>query len=52
MSLPQTSSRPRDVGGSFASRRGHAAQLSISDPSHHVTEAIGTLYGDDDEGYF
>lgn len=47
----QTSSRPRDVGGSFASRRGHAAQLSISDPSHHVTEAIGTLYGDDDDGY-
>ncbi|KAK3349317.1 hypothetical protein B0T25DRAFT_239108 [Lasiosphaeria hispida] len=46
-----TSSRPRgDVGGSFASRRGHAAnQLSISDPSHHVTEAIGTMYGDDDD---
>ncbi|KAF3342953.1 Nitrogen assimilation transcription factor nit-4 [Verticillium dahliae VDG2] len=46
----QTSSRPRgDVGGSFASRRGHASQLSISDPSHHVTEAIGTLYGDEDD---
>ena len=45
----QTSSRPRDVGGSFASRRGHGSQLSISDPSHHVTEAIGTLYGSDDE---
>lgn len=45
-----TSSRPRDVGGSFASRRGHASQLSISDPSHHVTETIGTLYGDDDDG--
>ncbi|KAM0275129.1 hypothetical protein ACHAQH_007533 [Verticillium albo-atrum] len=45
-----TSSRPRgDVGGSFASRRGHASQLSISDPSHHVTEAIGTLYGDEDD---
>ncbi|KAF3761762.1 hypothetical protein M406DRAFT_281836 [Cryphonectria parasitica EP155] len=43
-----TSSRPRDVGGSFASRRGHANTLSISDPSHHVTEAIGTLYGSDD----
>ncbi|KAB5566825.1 hypothetical protein GE09DRAFT_959298 [Coniochaeta sp. 2T2.1] len=51
MSFLQTSSRPRDVGASFASRRGHAAQLSISDPSHHVTEAIGTLYGDDDDGY-
>ncbi|KAH7312182.1 hypothetical protein B0I35DRAFT_49687 [Stachybotrys elegans] len=45
-----TSSQPRgNVGGSFASRRGHATQLSISDPSHHVTEAIGTLYGDDDD---
>ncbi|WYZ37804.1 hypothetical protein EsH8_II_001310 [Colletotrichum jinshuiense] len=45
-----TSSRPRaDVGGSFASRRGHAPQLSISDPSHHVTETIGTLYGDEED---
>ncbi|OLN85310.1 Protein zds1 [Colletotrichum chlorophyti] len=45
-----TSSRPRaDIGGSFASRRGHASQLSISDPSHHVTEAIGTLYGDEED---
>ena len=49
----QTSSRLRDEAGpSFSSRRGHASQLSISDPSHHVTEAIGTLYGDEDEsGY-
>ncbi|KEY64102.1 hypothetical protein S7711_07451 [Stachybotrys chartarum IBT 7711] len=46
----KTSSQSRsDVGGSFASRRGHSNQLSISDPSHHVTEAIGTLYGDDDD---
>ncbi|KAI0386556.1 hypothetical protein F5Y04DRAFT_268487 [Hypomontagnella monticulosa] len=44
-----TSHRPRDVGGSFASRRGHANQLSISDPTHHITETIGTLYGDDDD---
>ncbi|KAM7199665.1 hypothetical protein V8F33_004317 [Rhypophila sp. PSN 637] len=44
-----TSSRPRDVGNSFSSRRGHGSQLSISDPSHHVTEAIGTMYGDDDD---
>lgn len=45
-----TSSRPRgNVGGSFANRRGHANQLSISDPSHHVTEAIGTMYGDEDD---
>ncbi|KAI3397995.1 hypothetical protein diail_9972 [Diaporthe ilicicola] len=40
---------PREVGASFAQRRGHANTLSISDPSHHVTEAIGTLYGSDDE---
>ncbi|TQN72166.1 Protein zds1 [Colletotrichum shisoi] len=45
-----TSSRPRaDAGGSFASRRGHASQLSISDPSHHVTETIGILYGDEED---
>ncbi|KAI1196384.1 hypothetical protein F5X97DRAFT_305368 [Nemania serpens] len=45
-----TSRRPRDVGGgSFATRRGHANQLSISDTSHHITETIGTMYGDDDD---
>ncbi|KID77860.1 Protein zds1 [Metarhizium brunneum] len=49
-SRAQTSSRPRDeTAGNFSSRRGHASQLSISDPSHHVTEAIGTLYGDEDD---
>ncbi|TVY83206.1 Protein zds1 [Lachnellula suecica] len=45
----KTSSRPREIGGSFASRRGHGAQLSISDTNHHVTEAIGDMYGDDDD---
>lgn len=46
----QTSSRPRnEIPGDLSSRRGHASQLSISDPSHHVTEAIGTLYGDEDD---
>ncbi|CAJ2505258.1 Uu.00g126520.m01.CDS01 [Anthostomella pinea] len=45
----KTSRRPRDIGGSFASRRGHANQLSISDSSHHITETIGTMYGDDDD---
>ena len=44
----QTTSRPREIGGSFAARRGHGAQLSISDTNHHVTEAIGDMYGDDD----
>lgn len=43
----QTSSRPRGDVGNFANRRGHGSQLSISDPSHHVTEAIGNLYEDD-----
>jgi hypothetical protein len=46
----QTSSRPRELGGSFSSRRGHGPQLSISDTNHHVTEAIGDMYGDDDYG--
>ena len=45
----QTSSRPNQVGASFSSRRGHSNKLSISDPSHHVTEAIGTLYDDEDD---
>ncbi|KAK5949861.1 hypothetical protein OHC33_009046 [Knufia fluminis] len=50
--LRQTSTRNRDIprGASFAARtRGHAPHLSISDDSHHVTETIGFLYGDDDE---
>ena len=50
--LTQTSTRNRDTtrGASFAARtRGHAPHLSISDDSHHVTETIGFLYGDDDE---
>ncbi|PHH54497.1 Protein zds1 [Ceratocystis fimbriata CBS 114723] len=48
----QTSSHfYNDVGGNFNRRgpRGHGSQLSISDPSHHVTEAISTLYGSEDE---
>jgi len=50
--LTQTSTRNRDTtrGASFAARtRGHVPHLSISDDSHHVTETIGFLYGDDDE---
>ncbi|KAH7040346.1 uncharacterized protein B0I36DRAFT_357657 [Microdochium trichocladiopsis] len=43
-----TSPRFRDVGGSFADRRGHNHNLS-SDSSHHITETIGGLYGDDDD---
>lgn len=45
--LVQTSTRNRDAGASFAARQ--RAHLSISDDSHHVTETIGFLYGDDDE---
>lgn len=36
-----------EAGGGYATRRGHTPQLSISDPSHHVTEAIGHMYDDD-----
>ena len=43
----QTSTRPREPGASFATRRGHLPQLSISSPDHHPTEAIGSLYDDD-----
>lgn len=54
----QTSSRNRDPANgngnghnsSFAIRsRNHAPHLSISDDSHHVTETIGFLYGNDNE---
>lgn len=45
----QASPRPRELGGSFKSRSRHGAKLSISDTNHHVTEAIGDMYGDDDD---
>ncbi|EXJ89254.1 hypothetical protein A1O3_02320 [Capronia epimyces CBS 606.96] len=47
--VPFTSTRSRDTGASFAARRRHLPQLSISDESHHVTETIGYLYDDDPE---
>ncbi|KAI5254066.1 hypothetical protein E4T42_02565 [Aureobasidium subglaciale] len=31
--------------------RRHAPQISISDDNHHVTEAIGGMYGGDDDDY-
>ncbi|KAL4911487.1 hypothetical protein BDW74DRAFT_8692 [Aspergillus multicolor] len=43
----QASVSPQEAGSGFAARRGHVPQLSISDPSHHVTEAIGHMYEDD-----
>ncbi|KAJ5467260.1 hypothetical protein N7475_005012 [Penicillium sp. IBT 31633x] len=42
----QASTSSHESGG-HATRRGHAPHLSISDPSHHVTEAIGHMYDDD-----
>ncbi|KAL7811553.1 hypothetical protein V8C44DRAFT_330850 [Trichoderma aethiopicum] len=45
-----TSSRLHgDVAGTLSTRRGHSSQLSISDPSHHVTETIGNLYDEDED---
>ncbi|KAF1999245.1 hypothetical protein P154DRAFT_546414 [Amniculicola lignicola CBS 123094] len=46
---PQPADRARELERVYQSRRGHAPQISISDDSHHVTEAIGDLYGDDDD---
>ena len=42
----QTSPLPAEASGEPSVRRGH---ISISDPSHHVTEAIGYMYGDDED---
>ncbi|MCJ1351072.1 MAG: hypothetical protein MMC33_001054 [Icmadophila ericetorum] len=42
-----TSSRIRDYSGSPPVKRGHTPQISISDDTHHVTEAIGYMYGDE-----
>lgn len=45
-----TSSRLHgEIAGTLSTRRGHSSQLSISDPSHHVTETIGNLYDEDDD---
>ena len=47
----QTTSRNYNFGRDPAvSRRGHAPQISISDDNHHVTEAIGDMYGDHQYG--
>ncbi|KAJ5923225.1 hypothetical protein N7454_008470 [Penicillium verhagenii] len=43
----QASTSAAEAGGGHATRRGHITHLSISDPSHHVTEAIGHMYDDD-----
>ena len=46
---PQTAGRQRELGGSFKARTRREAGISISDMNHHVTEAIGDMYGDDDD---
>ncbi|KAI9818864.1 MAG: hypothetical protein M1827_007685 [Pycnora praestabilis] len=46
----QTSLRPREVGGGYQNKAGHVPQISISDDNHHITEAIGDMYGDHDYG--
>ncbi|KAF2680788.1 hypothetical protein K458DRAFT_87732 [Lentithecium fluviatile CBS 122367] len=45
----QASERARELERVYQQRRGHAPQISISDDNHHVTEAIGDLYGHDDD---
>ncbi|KAF1953678.1 hypothetical protein CC80DRAFT_494279 [Byssothecium circinans] len=45
----QPSDRARELERVYQQRRGHASQLSISDDNHHVTEAIGDLYGHDED---
>ncbi|KAG8532780.1 uncharacterized protein KY384_002658 [Bacidia gigantensis] len=44
----ETSSRPYYGRHQPVSKRGHVPQISISDDNHHVTEAIGDMYGDHD----
>ncbi|CZR51982.1 related to SNF5-component of SWI/SNF transcription activator complex [Phialocephala subalpina] len=44
----KTSSRPRgEIGGSFANRRGHVPQLSISDTNHHKFSAWSPILLED-----
>lgn len=50
---PQTTespppSRAAELERLYQARRGHAPQISISDESHHITEAIGDMYGENE----
>ncbi|KAL5114600.1 hypothetical protein ACEQ8H_007505 [Pleosporales sp. CAS-2024a] len=47
--VPQATDRARELERVYQMRRGHVAQISISDDNHHVTEAIGDLYGGDSD---
>ncbi|KAL9121225.1 MAG: hypothetical protein Q9187_002220 [Circinaria calcarea] len=45
--IMRTTSRTHQYAGdTYPVKRGHAPQISISDDNHHVTEAIGDMYGD------
>lgn len=44
-----SSDRARELERVYQMRRGHAPQISISDDNHHVTEAIGDMYGGDSD---
>ncbi|EAT79381.2 hypothetical protein SNOG_13054 [Parastagonospora nodorum SN15] len=46
---PQANDRARELERVYQMRRGHVPQISISDDNHHVTEAIGDLYGGDSD---
>ncbi|KAF2760353.1 hypothetical protein EJ05DRAFT_280656 [Pseudovirgaria hyperparasitica] len=35
----------------YQARRGHTPQISISDETHHITEAIGDMYGREDDHF-
>ncbi|KAF1809803.1 hypothetical protein P152DRAFT_150200 [Eremomyces bilateralis CBS 781.70] len=43
----QRRERARELERKYQARKGHVPQISISDDSHHVTEAIGDMYGRD-----
>ena len=47
----QSTVRKQQIGPSFAARtgRGHIPKLSINDDTHHVTEAIGGMYDNEDD---
>ncbi|KAK7609881.1 hypothetical protein JOL62DRAFT_577899 [Phyllosticta paracitricarpa] len=44
----QVSDRKQHLERLYQARRGHAPQLSITDDNHHITEAIGDMYGEND----
>ena len=44
----QPSARQQELERPYYHRRGHLPKISISDESHHVTEAIGSYYDEDD----